>query len=119
MNQKSIKELFETLRYDRWRNDHSFSKDLAEAHAVLHAPFVWRDEAVEVLNRWCQGYQPCIFGKYAAKHNQIHIAPLFERDLYKSDKEIAARIAAEKRLWKQRAVDDTNYPPHGFLLVVL
>ncbi|MCI0624083.1 MAG: hypothetical protein L0387_20920 [Acidobacteria bacterium] len=119
MTSITVRTLFESLREDRRRKNHPFSPDMREANALLHHPFVWRDEAVEALNRWCQGYQPCFFGKFAAKHHQIHFAILFEKDLHETDEAIAAKIAADKRLWKQRAIDDVNYPPHAFLLVVL
>lgn len=117
---KSLRDLHYRLRQDKQRACRGFSPDLAEASALLHRPYVEEHEAEEGLRQWCKARQPCQFGRAAASQGQIFFCVLRERDLEDGrggDQAVAARIAAAKRQWKQRAVSDRNSPPHSFVLV--
>jgi hypothetical protein len=117
MGTSMIGDLFDALREDHGRRTNTFSQDIQDANAVLHHPFAWDDELVEVMRAWSLKRQPCQFGRVAAKSAQIHICVLRERDLRAGDEGIRSKIAEEKRLWKQRAADDRRAPPHGFMLL--
>jgi len=107
----------DALREDPWRRDHPFSSDVEAAGKVMHHPFVTAEEIVRALRPWCQRYQPCNFGKQGAKFGFIHFCVLTERDLHRDDKDIRAKIDAEKKLWKRRALVNTRNPPHAFMLI--
>lgn len=118
MPKLQLKHLYDTLQEDTWRLQHPFSKDVAQAHDLLHRPYARREEIQEVMSLWLQKHQPCNFGRIAAKYGFIHMCVLTDRDLLRSDDEIKNTIQEEKRLWKQRAFQDRKNPPHGFLLVI-
>jgi hypothetical protein len=118
MSAESLLTLCDRLREDPFRSDRPFTQDIEEAHRVIHHPFAYADEVAEALAEWCKKRQPCQFGKIAATRGQIHFCILRDRDLADGDQAVAETIAAEKRLWKQRAVSDRDRPPHGFLLVL-
>jgi hypothetical protein len=114
---ETLLSLFENLRADRWREAHAFSRDVAEANALLHYPFALDQDVAEGLKHWCMKRQPCQFGRIAATRGQIHFCIIREIDLTRGDKGVAAKIAEGKRLWKQRAAFETERPPHSFVLV--
>ena len=90
---------------------------MVEFGSLMHKPFAEDHEVIDALNHWCESRQPCQFGKVAAKRNQIYFCYLKERDLADGDQAIREKIAAARKQWKQRAVKDTDRPPHSFVLV--
>jgi hypothetical protein len=90
---------------------------MVEFGLLMHKPFVEDYEVIDALNHWCATRQPCQFGMVAAKKNQIFFCYLRERDLADGDQAIREKVAAAKKQWKQRAVKDTEHPPHSFVLV--
>jgi len=90
---------------------------MQQAAKLMLKPFAYDHERAEVLRHWCMKRQPCQFGKVAASRGQIYIRVLHERDLADGDGSIEQKISAAKHHWKQRAVFDTQTPPHSFLLV--
>lgn len=117
MSAETLASLFDRLREDGWRADHPFTKDLKDAHELLHHPYALDYEVAEALRLWCKDKQSCQFGRLAANKGQIHFCVVRERDLANGDRGIEKKIAEGKRLWKQRAVFDTKQAPHGFLLL--
>lgn len=114
---ESLRDLHYRLRQDKERLRRGFDSDMAEASALLHKPYVEEHEVEEGLRHWCKTRQPCQFGRVAASNGHIYFCILRERDLGDGDDAIAGKIAAAKRHWKQRALMDTDNPPHSFLLV--
>lgn len=93
---------------------------MAEVSGLLHKPYAHEHEIEEALRHWCKTRQPCQFGRVAASHGQIYFCVIRERDLGNGpngDRAIAAKIAAAKRHWKQRALTSATSPPHSFVLV--
>ena len=117
MAEESLRDLYLRLCQDRSRASRPFSTDLESVTALMHHPFASRDEIAEGILEWCSKRQPCRFGMLAASRRQIHVGVLRELDFADGDEGIAARIAEEKRLWKQRAASDLRRPPHALLLV--
>ena len=114
---ESLRDLHYRLRQDKERLTRGFDPDMAEASALLHRPYFEEHEVEEGLRHRCKTRQPCQFGRVAASNGQIYFCILRERDLGDDDDAIAEKIGAAKRHWKQRALMDTDNPPHSFLLV--
>jgi hypothetical protein len=117
MSADSLLDLHDRLRKDDGRDIRPLSADMVDFGLLMHKPFAEEHEVIEALNRWCATRQPCQFGKVAAKKGQIFFCYLAERDLADGDQAVRAKIAAAKKHWKQRAVKDTERPPHSFVLV--
>jgi hypothetical protein len=112
----SIAEYYRRLTRDDWRIDHPYSSDVNTANDVLLDPFVQDPERRVAIDGWFQRFQPCLFGRLAAKRDGIHYCFLSTEDLLRSDTHIRNKIATSKRLWKQRAF--RGDPKHGFVLLV-
>jgi hypothetical protein len=108
------------LTPDQWRQQpaNRFSEDLAKVNEVLHDPFASDPMRSDILTSWLGGkdQQPCLFGRIAAKNSGMQFCFLTIEDILESDEHVAAKIAASRRLWKQRAL--RGEPRHGFMLVV-
>ncbi len=115
----TINELLGRLQGDEFRKTHPFSDDLRAANELLHNPAAFDDEMADCMRTWCQTQQPCQFGILAAQQNRIHFSFLTHVAVSQwSDAEIAAKIAEDKKLWKQRAAFDPERAAHSFMLVV-
>jgi len=114
-----VNDLYSRLKGDPWRKAHPFSNDLREANELLHNSSAFEDEIADCLFKWCRTQQPCRFGMIAAKERRIHFCVLTDEAVrHWSDEDIAAHIAADQRLWKQRAAFDLGRAAHSFMLVV-
>ena len=115
----TINELLRRLQGDTFRKTHPFSDDIRDANELLHNPAAFDDEMVECMRNWCQTQQPCRFGISAAQEDRIHFSFLTHGAIMEwSDTEIAAKIADDKKLWKQRAAFDSDRATHSLMLVV-
>jgi len=114
---ESLLELHDRLREDERRRECALSEDLVGFGNLMHKPYAADHEVIEAMNHWCAARQPCQFGRVAAKKHQICFCFLRERDLADGDDAIREKIATATKQWKQRAVNDTEHPPHSFVLV--
>jgi hypothetical protein len=115
----TVNELYACLKGDPWRKTHPLSNDLRDANELLHNDSAFPDEIAECLFNWCATQQPCQFGILAAREQRIHFCVLSDEAVARwSDEDIAAHIAADQRLWKQRAAFDVARATHSFILVV-
>lgn len=111
--------LFGRIEGDAQRVKRDFSIDVLKANALLHNPAASDDEMREGLLDWCAHHQPCMFGRSAAKQGRLHFSILRDKAIREwSDEEIAAKIAEDRRLWKQRALSNVEQAAHSFILVV-
>lgn len=111
--------LFERIEGDTARVKRPFRIDLLRANAVLHNQAATDDEMRDCLLEWCGKHQPCLFGRSAAQKGRLHFSILTEKAVRTwSDEEIAAKIAEDRRLWKQRALSDVERVAHSFIIVV-
>ncbi|WP_437779104.1 hypothetical protein [Sorangium sp. So ce1097] len=117
MKTETLLSLHDKLREDHLRAERAFSEDMQLAAKLILKPYAYDHEVAEVLRQWCMRHQSCQFGRVAASRAQVYFCVLRERDLADGDARIRAKIAAAKRHWKQRAVTDTQTPPHSFVLV--
>jgi hypothetical protein len=115
----TVNDLYSRLKGDAYRKTHPFSDDLREANELLHNPSAFEDEIAECLFAWCRTQQPCQFGKIAAKERRIHFCVLSDEAVARwPDQDVAAHIADDQRLWKQRAAFDLDHAAHSFMLIV-
>src|SRR5271156_5914016 len=115
---ESLRGIYARLRRDPDRDSlGGFSEDLTEPHAILHDRFVRDPERQVALANWLQGdHQPCLFGRFAARQNEIDYCFLTVDDLLMADDHIRRKIADARRLWKNRAL--RGEAKHGFVLAV-
>jgi hypothetical protein len=94
----SVADLISQLRSDEWRSDVGFTAEIAEA-----SERIWNadsdDQSEEVLNGWLTHFQPCLFGRTAAKNSLLSFCILSRSDLEKSDEHIAAKIQDARLRW--------------------
>jgi hypothetical protein len=115
-----IKEALDRLVEDPWRKQNSFSDDMRIMQETFFAPFVSDKVRAEALANWLQSWQPCLFGRIAAKVSRMHYCFLDEANLRESDQDIAERIATSILDWKRRSLDPSrSQPAHGFMLCAI
>ncbi len=114
----TLRELHERLSGDSWRLSHPFNDDLLQANALLHNSAATEEEMTECVMLWCQRRQGCQFGMAAASQGRIHPCFLREEAIVGwSDEEISAKIAEERKLWKQRAAFEPERGAHSFVII--
>jgi hypothetical protein len=98
-----IADLIASLTPDSRRAELGFSDETREATDKLLDPSCTVDQAKTVLNSWLERYQPCLFGRVAAKLQDVHFCILTPVDLQGSDESIQAKIQDSRRLWTREA----------------
>ena len=101
----SIAERFARLQRDPWRDGIGFSPDMLKAHEVLFEPNVDEGQRIEALSHWLQKYQPCLFGRIAARAGRITYCILDEGDLQCSDETIGSKIQSYRTQWTREGYD--------------
>ncbi len=101
---EDIRTLLQNLSVDPWRLQVGFSKDVENANGDLFRLAAARERA-STLAAWLGQYQPCFFGKLAAKKGQVEFCVLDRNDLQQGNDHVAAEIAQAKRRWTNRAFD--------------
>ena len=96
---RTIADLLSNIQSDPWRAEVGFSEDIEHANEQLRIAEVNEAAITEVLKNWLQKFQPCLFGRLAAKHNQISFCILTEADLNKDDQFIQDKIQAARSRW--------------------
>lgn len=79
----TIASLVERLQPDTWRAQNAFCSEMQSA---LDTTLNFRGDNVEevsvALNDWIRRYQPCLFGRIAAKQSAITYCLISEDSLY-------------------------------------
>ena len=104
------------LEPDGWRRSAGFSPDIEAANQKLFAPDITEAASVEVLSKWLQGYQPCLFGRIAAKHGAISYCVLSEADLRQSDEFIKEKIQTARLAWTREGFEGRK---SGFIILAV
>lgn len=97
-----IQQLLHAIVPDRWRAEVGYSNDMAEAQAEMFASQS-DDDIAAVLNGWIQRHQPCLFGRLAARSNQLSYCVLRDADLRKDDLHIRSKIQERRTAWTRHA----------------
>lgn len=112
---ESVRRLLSNLEVDPWRKTTPFSADLEEAQLQLAAT-TEEDKRIDILRKWLERSQPCLFGRIAAKLDLLSFCLLTEEDLSKPDEEISGKIQEARTAWSRLAYEGKK---SGFILVAL
>ncbi|MFY9556145.1 MAG: hypothetical protein WAV47_15645, partial [Blastocatellia bacterium] len=111
-----IAKYLSQLEPDEWRYTAAFSPEVEAANERLFAQETTETESAEVIGNWLQVFQPCLFGRIAAKHGAISYCILNEDDLRKSDEAIRDRIQAARLAWTRDGFEGRK---SGFIILAV
>lgn len=97
---KSVSELVGLLQADPWRERTPFSEDFEATNQALLAPGATDEDRERAAAAWLQKWQPCLFGRVAARQRLVHYCFLTSDDLQGSDESIQKRLQAARRAWR-------------------
>src|SRR4051812_37443481 len=108
----SVREILQRLQLDPWRQNEGFSEDIAIAneHIIGNS----EDVAEAKLNEWLITFQPCLFGRVAARLGLLSYCLLTESDLNQPDDFIRDKIQESRREWTRLALDGEK---SGFIIL--
>lgn len=112
---KPIAALLADLHPDPWRLKAGFSPEVEAANAVLFRPQLSDGEAMRTIGQWLQKYQPCLFGRIAAKLELISYCVLTEGDLTASDGTVSNKIQEARTQWTREGFEGRK---SAFVLLV-
>jgi hypothetical protein len=101
----TVADLLAQLRIDPWREEVGFSPEVETCQRILFDRNKTEGEWESALSAWLQKYQPCLFGRIAAKLSLISFCFLTEADLYGSDEGIREKIQAARKEWTKQGFE--------------
>lgn len=104
--------MLEDLQRDTWRQQVGFSREMSDVQDRLYDDC---NDANALLSGWIQKFQPCLFGRVAAKLNLLRFCVLRENDLER-DERVSHLIQAARLRWKKEAIEGKA---SGFLVVLV
>lgn len=111
-----LEEHFERLKPDRWREEVGFSPDLFRVLETTQDSTVDDATIIQSLNGWVAEYQPCVFGRAAARKDTLSYCILREQDLFGGEEALRAKIQSDRLGWKRRALQGEA---SGFIIAVI
>ena len=118
-----LSELILNMRYrgthDRFRDKHPFSPEIVGTNAVLFSEKYSKRQKVQAYRSWLETYQPCVFGRIAAKSKSVFICLLEEADVLqmkRGDEDLFETIQDYRQAWKRHALDGLS---SSFVLLLL
>lgn len=111
-----VRRYLSQLRPDEWRTQRGFSEEVDEANRLLFDPRLTRTEGEAVVGGWLQKWQPCLFGRIAAKLGSLTYCLLSEADLNEPDESIQAKIQAARVSWTREAFEGRK---SGFIVLAV
>lgn len=115
MTGQTLLQLHDNLRRCPWRDTHRFSEEMEVAHHdIFTAPS--STEAAGVVREWLRSHQPCIFARFAVRHDGlVHLCVLREDDLVRGDDHVAEVIRRARQRWRIQALQGKS---HSFLVLI-
>ncbi len=110
----TLAELFSQLTPDPWREQVGFSGSVEETHRNIFEAS--QPEAAILLNAWIQKYQPCVFGRIAARFGLIDYCIVTEEDIEAGDDLIQTKIQNSRLTWLQKAGEGAQ---SGFIIAFI
>ncbi|MFN0168666.1 MAG: hypothetical protein ACKV22_19760 [Bryobacteraceae bacterium] len=110
-----LADLFDAITPDPWRKVKPFSTDIQAAHVDLFDPRKTREDLAVTLSAWLKEWQPCLFGRMAAK-TQIAYCILREGDLLKGEDHVRDIIQLSRREWRRKGFLGEK---HGFVIALI
>jgi hypothetical protein len=95
-------------RVDAHRKRYPFSEDIESTNAILFSPRYHKRRKVAAYRRWLETNQPCVFGRVAAKNQNVFICLLEEQDVLrmkKGDADLRDTIQDYRQVWKRYALE--------------
>jgi hypothetical protein len=108
-------QLLAQLVPDSWREETGFTNEVLTAQAELYRVDSDEERAL-ILAQWLERYQPCLFGRIAAKLGLISYCFLTEDDLRQPDDVIRDKIQYHRTAWTREGYHGTK---SAFVLVAL
>ena len=110
-----LSELYKHLVEDPWRASQGFSEEMTQANTLLMKADTDAERA-GILNAWMEKYQPCLFGRIAAKKNLITYCFLTDVDLTGSDSAVRDKVQLARTQWTRLAYEGRR---SAFVLVAI
>jgi hypothetical protein len=95
-------------RKDAFRTRRGFSRDIEAVQAILFNRRYSKRSKVSEYRKWLETYQPCVFGKVAAKNKNVFICLLEEDEVLRmsrGDVDLHDTIQDYRQIWKRYALD--------------
>jgi hypothetical protein len=108
----TIAACYSKIREDSWREENGFTQEFNEAQDRLLIATPGEKEAI--LAGWLQRFQPCLFGRIAAKSDLITYCILDEHDLTGTDEKIRDKIQQIRTEWTRQAYEGRK---SGFVIL--
>jgi hypothetical protein len=112
----TLTELYKRLERDKWRDKAPFSPELANVHRTILRDGATDEELSTSLREWLQRYQPCLFGRIAAKLNLLTFCFLRESDIEKSEAHVRDTIQQARSVWTREAYEGRK---SGFVILLI
>ena len=96
--------LLESLRADSWRIQAGFSPDIETANRELFQFSAGEAGAVRIINDWIAQYQPCLFGKLAARVGLLSHCIITEDDLLGPEQALLEKVQSARTEWKREGL---------------
>jgi hypothetical protein len=113
---KSLAAAFSRLTPDPWRARVGFSAEVETASRRLFAAQASEVDREAALSEWLQKYQPCLFGRIAAKGGFLSYCILTEEDLASSDESICDKIQEARLKWTRAGFEGRK---SGFVILAV
>jgi len=99
---ETIASLMDKLQPDEWRAEHGFSEEMSKAlDKTLNFGAGKEQEVEATLNDWVRHYQPCLFGRIAAKEAAITYCLVNEDELCGSEVKLKDHIQNARLRWSR------------------
>jgi len=93
---------------DATRAKKPFSEDIEAVNAVLFNPKYSKRTKVRAYRKWLEQNQPCVFGRIAAKNQNVFICLLEEREILAmngGDSDLHDTLQDYRQVWKRHALE--------------
>ncbi len=111
-----IATLVKGLQPDPWRTSNGFSPDIEEVHKDVLVDSPSPDTVTERIGVWLQRFQPCLFGRIAAKHGQLSYCVILDSELNQSDEYIREKIQHARLKWTAQGFSGAK---SGFVVLIV
>jgi hypothetical protein len=115
MSSRTIANLIQQLTEDPWRIHAGFSPEVQSALELVLDPSTPDAVVVQTLADWLSKYQPCLFGRIAAKKGLLSYCVISEGELADSDEVVARKIQNARREWIRLGFEGKA---SGFIIVL-
>src|SRR6266403_593729 len=110
-----LRDLLQQLKDDPFRTATPFDLNLKASAGQLSKARNDIDRT-KILSEWLAKYQPCLFGRIAARLGALSYCFLSEADLTESDEHVHEKIQGSRLEWRRRAF---NGDASGFVILAM